>query len=322
MAIKMEPAICSQCGAQVEVDPTKTKAVCEFCGTPFAVSNAIENYKAEYNQTYNTYNVHNTRKGAAESYFEFLDKQIERKEQKALLEEQKRTKRLRIVGKVLLWYFFFPIMFCIWLYKTDKLSSTAKKVIAGGLAALIVIPMIAGAISGGGEAEKKAIAAVPSQVNKATTEYVSLKNTDFAESTGTNTIGDITYDYPASWLIETRNGESSSRHLLQGSSDNVLICEQQQVDARGYNKISVLDELYKNYEKDSTATFLGYQKILVDGAPGILIDAMQEDSQAITMVLFLPDDYHLCRVTLFNKEALSDSDKANFIALLESMKAE
>ncbi len=322
MAIKMEPAICSQCGAQVEVDPTKTKAVCEFCGTPFAVSNAIENYKAEYNQTYNTYNVHHAKKGVAESAFDFLDKQMERKEQRQLREEERRRAIWKNIGLAFLWICFLPFMFCYWLFKTDKLSPKIKKGIAIGFAALVVISMIADAISGGGEAEKKAIAAVPSQVNKATTEYVSLKNTDFAESTGTNTIGDVTYDYPASWLIETRNGESSSRHLLQGSSDNILICEQQQVDARGYNKVSVLGELYKNYEKDSTATFLGYQKILVDGAPGILIDAMQEDSQAITMVLFLPDDYHLCRVTLFNKEALSDSDKANFIALLESMKAE
>ena len=38
------PAICTQCGAQLEVDNTKAAAICQYCGTPFIVEKAINNY--------------------------------------------------------------------------------------------------------------------------------------------------------------------------------------------------------------------------------------------------------------------------------------
>lgn len=38
------PVICTQCGAQLEVDNTQEAAVCKFCGTPFVVEKAINQY--------------------------------------------------------------------------------------------------------------------------------------------------------------------------------------------------------------------------------------------------------------------------------------
>jgi len=38
------PAICTQCGATIEVDNTKEAGICKFCGTPFVVEKAINNY--------------------------------------------------------------------------------------------------------------------------------------------------------------------------------------------------------------------------------------------------------------------------------------
>lgn len=38
------PAICSNCGGQLEVDPTKEAAICPFCNTPFITEKAIYNY--------------------------------------------------------------------------------------------------------------------------------------------------------------------------------------------------------------------------------------------------------------------------------------
>ena len=29
------PAVCTQCGAKLEVDPDQEAAVCPYCGTPF-----------------------------------------------------------------------------------------------------------------------------------------------------------------------------------------------------------------------------------------------------------------------------------------------
>ena len=37
-SVKMIPAICTQCGGQVEVASTQRKAVCRFCGTTFFVT--------------------------------------------------------------------------------------------------------------------------------------------------------------------------------------------------------------------------------------------------------------------------------------------
>lgn len=49
------PAICTQCGAAVEVDDTKDAAICKYCGTPFIVEKAIKNYNT-YITTHNDFN--------------------------------------------------------------------------------------------------------------------------------------------------------------------------------------------------------------------------------------------------------------------------
>ncbi len=35
--IKIVPALCTQCGASIEVDPDQDKATCPFCRTSFMV---------------------------------------------------------------------------------------------------------------------------------------------------------------------------------------------------------------------------------------------------------------------------------------------
>ena len=42
--IQMTTAICTQCGASVEVDPKQEAAVCKYCGTPFIIEKAINKY--------------------------------------------------------------------------------------------------------------------------------------------------------------------------------------------------------------------------------------------------------------------------------------
>ena len=42
--MSMVPAKCTQCGGQLTVDSEKEAAICEFCGTPFIVEKAINNY--------------------------------------------------------------------------------------------------------------------------------------------------------------------------------------------------------------------------------------------------------------------------------------
>ena len=40
----MKPAICTQCGAPIEVDETKEAGICPCCGTAFITEKAINNY--------------------------------------------------------------------------------------------------------------------------------------------------------------------------------------------------------------------------------------------------------------------------------------
>ena len=48
------PAKCTQCGATLTLDPTQDAAVCPFCGTPFVVEKAINNYQVTNNTTIGT----------------------------------------------------------------------------------------------------------------------------------------------------------------------------------------------------------------------------------------------------------------------------
>ena len=42
------PAICTQCGAKLEVDPNQEAAICPHCHTPFVTETAINNYNTNY----------------------------------------------------------------------------------------------------------------------------------------------------------------------------------------------------------------------------------------------------------------------------------
>ena len=50
-------AICTQCGANLEVDDSKEAGICKYCGTAFITEKAISNYMI--NNTYITLAVKN-----------------------------------------------------------------------------------------------------------------------------------------------------------------------------------------------------------------------------------------------------------------------
>lgn len=51
------PAICTQCGAKLEVDDTRDAAICQHCGTAFVTEKAINNYNITNVNTFNNPNV-------------------------------------------------------------------------------------------------------------------------------------------------------------------------------------------------------------------------------------------------------------------------
>lgn len=50
-------AKCTQCGAELQVDNSKDAAVCKYCGTPFIVEKAINNYNTYVTQNFQGANV-------------------------------------------------------------------------------------------------------------------------------------------------------------------------------------------------------------------------------------------------------------------------
>ena len=52
------PAICTQCGARLQVDSAKDAAICNYCQTPFITEKAITNYNTTNNITASTVNIY------------------------------------------------------------------------------------------------------------------------------------------------------------------------------------------------------------------------------------------------------------------------
>ena len=97
---RLVPAICTQCGAKLEVDPTKDAAVCPYCNTPFIVEKAVQNYSVQNAKIEHVDTVKVDMKGAADSFFGFLGEQMsesrearreERREQRAASQEINRA---------------------------------------------------------------------------------------------------------------------------------------------------------------------------------------------------------------------------------------
>ena len=110
--IELVPAVCTQCGATLEVDPTQEAAVCKFCNTPFIVSKAINNYTIEHAD-----HVTVDLKGSVDSVLGFageqLDKAREERGQKRLLEQEKSKFMFKTFWKFMAVVFIIEIIFWI-----------------------------------------------------------------------------------------------------------------------------------------------------------------------------------------------------------------
>lgn len=92
--IQMTPAICTQCGASVEVDAQQEAAVCRYCGTPFIIRKAINNYNIQNATVKHVDSINIVQTGAVESVLNFADKQIARKaDEKKRIAEEARIER-------------------------------------------------------------------------------------------------------------------------------------------------------------------------------------------------------------------------------------
>lgn len=136
------PAQCPNCGGELTVDSSQEAAVCQFCGTPFIVSKAVQNYNVQHN-TYQT-NIVNERKGAVESILSYaserqdkkqqrLDEERRRAEEERLRREEKKKKRNHTILWVLGWIFIFPVPLTILVLRSKDMSPKLKYgIIAAG----------------------------------------------------------------------------------------------------------------------------------------------------------------------------------------------
>ena len=110
--IQMTTAICTQCGASVEVDPKQEAAVCKYCGTPFIIEKAINKYNVQNAEGKHVYPINIVKTGVVESVLNFADKQITmRAEKKKRIEEEnklKREKSLALTKKY--WWVYAALM--------------------------------------------------------------------------------------------------------------------------------------------------------------------------------------------------------------------
>lgn len=88
---RLVPAVCTQCGATLEVDPTQDAAVCKYCNTPFIVQKAVENYTVQQAKIEHVDTVKLDMKGTADSFFSFVGEQMS--ESRKIRAEERRERR-------------------------------------------------------------------------------------------------------------------------------------------------------------------------------------------------------------------------------------
>ncbi len=137
------PAQCTNCGGALTVDPNQDAAVCQYCGTPFIVSKAVQNYNIQHN-TYQTNIVNLNKKGTVESILDYakdrqdkkqqrLDEEKRRAEEERLRQEELKKKRNSKILWVLGWIFIFPVPLTILMLRKKEMVPYLKYgIIAAG----------------------------------------------------------------------------------------------------------------------------------------------------------------------------------------------
>jgi len=90
---KLVPAICTQCGAALEVDPSQEAAVCKYCGTAFIVEKAIHNYNIQHATIEHADNVTVDLSGTVKSVLDYCGEQA--KERREYRREERREQNER-----------------------------------------------------------------------------------------------------------------------------------------------------------------------------------------------------------------------------------
>lgn len=86
--VRFVPAVCTKCGASLEVDPSQEAAVCPYCDTAFIVEKAINNYNIQHANIEHVDNVTVDLKGSVDSVLGFASEQMHESRQASAAERR------------------------------------------------------------------------------------------------------------------------------------------------------------------------------------------------------------------------------------------
>ena len=222
------PAVCTQCGGQLEVDPDQQAAVCPYCNTPFIVEKAINHYNVTHVHQHNIVHIQQGKKGVFQSMADLADRQLEREQNariraaelqleqqklEMMKEEKKKASRKSFWKKVLWffgWIYIFPIPATILIHRSEKLDQNKKRIFTGIAWGAYALILLLGGIGGSSKSTETASAtakptAVPAvqqstpvpQTKAAWQEKNSQSNDFDTMEHQTLSVGDYVMDIPA-----------------------------------------------------------------------------------------------------------------------------
>lgn len=88
-SVKLVAGVCPKCGGQLEVDPAQDAAICPYCGTPYVVSKAINNYNVQNAHIDHVDHLNVDLKGSVDSIIGLAERELD-KNREEKREEQKQ----------------------------------------------------------------------------------------------------------------------------------------------------------------------------------------------------------------------------------------
>lgn len=322
MAEKMIPAVCTQCGAHLTIDPGCETTVCPYCGTEFYSKSGVEAYNIQINQNNNTY-IHNEKKGIAQSAFEFFDRQYERADRRMReerLQKQKAQERDEKIGKVILYafglLFLFPITATILIVKYAKFPPKVKY---GLIAAIWIIT--AGTFISAGRENARDLNGIKALLTDNSYEQVpqDLPYGSFSGTTANQTASGVSYKYVTSWneiYREIQGGTGYSYTLI----DPDIMCEVWAFaqDEDVVDPWSTLDTVFNNVLQGDSVIAQSYKRVTINEHPAIITRAtINSVDWLVTFVM--PDKKHLIYVTYTDSGEINTDELKNYLALLNSI---
>ncbi len=220
--IRMVPAVCTQCGAKLDVDPSQDAAVCPYCGTPFLVEKAINQYSIQYNQidVHNNIRIQHGKRGVVESTLDFINTQQKQQKDYQLEQErlafekekyanERRAKRNKTILSYIGWFlgfvYIFPVPVMLILKKKENMSEDLKKKIIIGCWAVYLLIIGSGLLFG----DRSSSSDTPKQTPVPAETQTAVS--DFDPNTNQKvTVGSYTVQIPSTWQLKEKSASNTN----------------------------------------------------------------------------------------------------------------